>query len=88
MDMGQSISLSQFLSSVKSPSWFVDLFEERQDVDPLIERRPDAVYLYGVDVMSTKDVLSYFSDYGPTYVEWLNDSACKYVCLNLCAQTL
>ncbi|GAX84599.1 hypothetical protein CEUSTIGMA_g12020.t1 [Chlamydomonas eustigma] len=55
----------------------MDLFEERLDVDPSIERRPDAVYLYGVDVMSTKDVLSYFSDYGPSYVEWLNDSACN-----------
>jgi len=35
------------------------------------------VYLYGVDVMSTKDCLQYFDDYGPTLVEWINDSSCK-----------
>ncbi|GIL79725.1 hypothetical protein Vretimale_12371 [Volvox reticuliferus] len=27
--------------------------------------------------MSTKEVLSYFSDYGPVFVEWLDDSSCN-----------
>lgn len=56
----------------------LDLFEERQEHDRAVERRPVAVYLYGVDVMSTKDCLHYFDGFGPTFVEWLNDSACKW----------
>lgn len=54
-----------------------DLFEERKEVPRDVERRPDAIYLYGVDVMSTEDALQYFGDYGPTFVEWINDSSCK-----------
>lgn len=30
-----------------------DLFEERAEVAHDVERRPNAIYLYGVDVMST-----------------------------------
>lgn len=40
-----------------------------------VDRRPDAVHIYGVDLMSTGDVLKYFTDYGPTFVEWINDSS-------------
>lgn len=57
----------------------MDLFEERKDVQPDVERRPEAVYLYGVDVMSTKEVLTYFDGYAPKFVEWINDSSCKSV---------
>lgn len=55
----------------------VDLFEQRKDPGPEIERRLDALHIYGIDLLSTKDMLSYFKDYGPTYVEWLNDSSCN-----------
>ncbi|GLI68096.1 hypothetical protein VaNZ11_012421 [Volvox africanus] len=55
----------------------MDLYEQRREVGKEIERRPNAIYLYGVDVMSTKEVLSYFSDYGPVFVEWLDDSSCN-----------
>jgi hypothetical protein len=52
------------------------LFEERTDAPVDAPRRPDAVYLYGIDVMSTADVKAYFGDYGPKFVEWINDSSC------------
>ncbi|KAK9807015.1 hypothetical protein WJX72_010790 [[Myrmecia] bisecta] len=55
----------------------VDLLEKRQDVDLEVERRPEAIHMYGVDLMSTGDCLKYFGDYGPTYVEWINDSSCN-----------
>lgn len=42
-----------------------------------IERRRDTIHLYGVDVMSTDDVYKYFEEYGPTFVEWINDSSCE-----------
>lgn len=54
-----------------------DLFEERKEVGKDVERRKDAIYLYGVDVMSTRDVLHYFTAYGPSFVEWINDSSCE-----------
>ncbi|KAI8464820.1 MAG: hypothetical protein J3K34DRAFT_525865 [Monoraphidium minutum] len=54
----------------------MDLFEERTDAPADAPRRPDAVYLYGVDVLSSSDVKGYFGDYGPRFVEWINDSSC------------
>ncbi|KAG0052793.1 hypothetical protein BGZ83_002102, partial [Gryganskiella cystojenkinii] len=41
--------------------------------------RPEAVYVYGTDAMSTKDVLKYFEVYGPSHVEWIDDSSCNVV---------
>jgi hypothetical protein len=41
--------------------------------------RLEAVYLYGTDEMSTKDVLKYFDAYGPSHVEWIDDSSCNIV---------
>jgi hypothetical protein len=55
----------------------VDLFEERKEAPLEVERRTEAVHVYGVDLMSTSDILKYFGEYGPTYVEWLNDSSCN-----------
>ena len=54
-----------------------DVLEERKEHGWDIPRRPEAVHLYGVDCMSTADCLSYFSDYGPTFVEWIDDSSCN-----------
>jgi hypothetical protein len=54
----------------------VDALEAPADAAPDAEPRPEAVYLYGVDLLSTSDCLRYWSDYGPTFVEWINDSAC------------
>jgi hypothetical protein len=39
--------------------------------------RHDALHVYGVDLLTTADILSHFNTYGPTYVEWLNDSSCN-----------
>eukprot|EP00798_Chlamydomonas_sp_ICE-L_P003692 gene3692-13760_t len=55
----------------------MDLFEDRREVPLEIVRREEAIHIYGVDVMSTSEVLRYFTDYGPTYVEWLDDSSCN-----------
>ncbi|ORZ05496.1 hypothetical protein BCR41DRAFT_361689 [Lobosporangium transversale] len=44
--------------------------------------RPEAVYLYGTDEMSTQDVLKYFEAYGPSHVEWIDDSSCNVVFLD------
>lgn len=39
---------------------------------------------YGVDVMSTKECLQYFGDFGPMFVEWINDSSCEFPRLHFC----
>jgi hypothetical protein len=57
----------------------VDALEAPADPTPDAAPRPEAVYLYGVDLLSTSDCLRYFTEYGPTFVEWLNDSACVVV---------
>ena len=41
--------------------------------------RPEAVHVYGTDAMSTKDVLQYFEVYGPSHVEWIDDSSCNVI---------
>ena len=41
-----------------------DLFEARRDPSVAVPRRPEAVHVYGVDLLSTKDILSYFVNYG------------------------
>ncbi|KAG0346960.1 hypothetical protein BG004_000423 [Podila humilis] len=41
--------------------------------------RLEAVHLYGTNEMSTKDVLKYFEEYGPSHVEWIDDSSCNIV---------
>lgn len=35
--------------------------------------------MFGVDSMSTRDILSYFDGYAPSWVEWINDSSCNVV---------
>lgn len=57
----------------------VDLFEDRKEAPVEAERRLDVVHIYGVDLLSTKDILSYFGDYGPKYIEWINDSSANVV---------
>ena len=32
----------------------------------------------GVDEMSTQDIFSYFKEYPPAHIEWLDDTSCKY----------
>lgn len=56
-----------------------DLYEERKEAPAEVERRPEAVYVYGVDLLSTRDLLEYFGDYGPKYIEWLNDSSANVI---------
>jgi Nuclear cap-binding protein subunit 3 len=56
------------------------------DVDPLENRRaalvgesvrPSVLHVFGVDEMSTTDIRSHFLEYGPSWIEWINDSSCN-----------
>mmetsp|Transcript_28228 Transcript_28228/g.53757 ORF Transcript_28228/g.53757 Transcript_28228/m.53757 type:complete len:380 (-) Transcript_28228:295-1434(-) len=57
----------------------IDPLEARKEAQRDAAARMDAVYLYGVDTMSTKDCLAYFEEYGPRFVEWIDDSSCVVV---------
>jgi len=41
--------------------------------------RPNAIHLYGVDSMSTREIMEYLGNYAPSWVEWINDSSCNVV---------
>ena len=41
--------------------------------------RKEALHLYGVDELSTSEIFSYFKNYKPFAVEWINDSSCNVV---------
>lgn len=53
------------------------VLEQRQDTDGQSLPRSDALHLYGVDLLATHDILTHFSAYNPTFVEWINDSSCN-----------
>ncbi|GAB9464480.1 hypothetical protein Gpo141_00001909 [Globisporangium polare] len=61
------------------------VLKERCDVrgDTMVEFREDAIHIYSLDdrfqQVRTSDVLAYFVGYGPSYVEWINDSSCTVV---------
>lgn len=57
----------------------IDALEPRRDALPDGLVRHECVHLYGVDVMSTAECISYFGDYAPVFVEWINDSSCNVV---------
>ncbi|KAM9450922.1 nuclear cap-binding protein subunit 3 [Clarias gariepinus] len=44
--------------------------------------RPEALHLSGVDDMSTQDVFSYFQEYPPAHIEWIDDASCNVVWLD------
>ena len=39
--------------------------------------RTDSLYVFGVDFMSSDQVMAYFEVFYPVEVEWLNDSSCN-----------
>lgn len=56
------------------------LWEKRRDTAADEEVRPEAVYIYGTDKMSTDEILRYFAGAGeggahPTCAEWIDDSS-------------
>lgn len=56
-----------------------DVLEARTDAQEGAALRPEAVHMHGTDQMSTRDCLAYFRGYGPSFVEWINDSSCNVV---------
>ncbi|KAB5548849.1 hypothetical protein PHYPO_G00060370 [Pangasianodon hypophthalmus] len=44
--------------------------------------RLEALHLSGVDDMSTQDVFSYFQEYPPAHIEWIDDTSCNVVWLD------
>eukprot|EP01137_Pigoraptor_chileana_P013098 Opistho-2@66209 len=57
----------------------LDVREPPRQPKPDSVIRREALHIYGTDSMSTKDILAFFREYGPSYVEWINDSSCNVV---------
>jgi len=39
--------------------------------------RLEAIFINGVDRMSTEKVFAYFQEFPPSSIEWIDDSSCK-----------
>ena len=39
--------------------------------------RLTALHMRGTDDLSTKDIFSYFQDFAPATIEWINDTSCE-----------
>ena len=46
---------------------------------PNVDVIVDTLHVFGVDRLSTDEILKYFDDYAPSYVLWLDDSSCNLV---------
>lgn len=55
----------------------VKTLETRRTPEEDEKPRMTVIHLFGVDRLSTADVMKYFSPYGPSWCEWLNDSSCN-----------
>lgn len=55
------------------------LLEQRRDVAIGEAGREEALHLFGIDMLKTGHIMRYFQEYGPSWVEWLNDSSCNVV---------
>ncbi|XP_037323172.1 nuclear cap-binding protein subunit 3 [Pungitius pungitius] len=44
--------------------------------------RMEAIYVTGVDDMSTQDIFGYFKEYPPAHIEWIDDTSCNVVWLD------
>lgn len=51
--------------------------EDRREADTAGSLRPEALHVYGVDLVGTKDLLAFFQLYSAKYVEWIDDSSCN-----------
>ncbi|CAN8065313.1 unnamed protein product [Agarophyton chilense] len=54
-----------------------DALERRRDVAVGEVARPEVLHVFGVDLLSTGEILRHFKEYGPSWCEWLNDSSCN-----------
>ncbi|KAG7273800.1 hypothetical protein CRUP_016544 [Coryphaenoides rupestris] len=46
------------------------------------QARLEAIYVIGVDDMSTQDIFGYFKEYPPAHIEWIDDTSCNVVWLD------
>lgn len=51
----------------------------RRELNSFAPLRPNVLHCYGVDFLSTKEVLELFVQWEPKEVEWLDDSSCNVV---------
>ncbi|CAF92941.1 unnamed protein product [Tetraodon nigroviridis] len=60
-----------------------DVYLDKELMKKAIPRlRLEAVYMMGVDDMSTQEIFRYFKEYPPAHIEWINDTSCNVVWLD------
>ncbi|XP_061596387.1 nuclear cap-binding protein subunit 3 isoform X2 [Cololabis saira] len=60
-----------------------NVFLDKETMKKAITRlRMEAIYVTGVDDMSTQDVFGYFKEYPPAHIEWIDDQSCNVVWLD------
>ncbi|XP_069001798.1 nuclear cap-binding protein subunit 3 [Embiotoca jacksoni] len=60
-----------------------NVFLDKDTMKKAIPRlRMEAIFVTGVDDMSTQDVFGYFKEYPPAHIEWIDDTSCNVVWLD------
>jgi len=65
-------------------SFFKDVDLKKINWPPVLDcaldqMRLDAIHIYGVDNMSTKNIFAYFDLFGPDTLEWIDDRSCNVI---------
>lgn len=55
--------------------------EPRMDPTHDSVRRTNTIHAFGIDLMGTCDIFSYFGGFSPKNIEWINDSSCEPITL-------
>merc|ERR1712032_916809 len=58
--------------------------EQEQQPKPKPKMVKEKIHLHSIDwaafkQIRTDDIMSYFKDYGPSYVEWINELSCNVI---------
>ncbi|XP_054718072.1 nuclear cap-binding protein subunit 3-like [Uloborus diversus] len=57
----------------------MDIDIENRNSNKIMNIRLNAIHMRGVNEMNTSEIFQYFSDYGASTVEWINDYSCNVV---------
>ncbi|KAK3753274.1 hypothetical protein QZH41_015215 [Actinostola sp. cb2023] len=63
----------------RTNSTFVDSLPKDIPKIPKADVRPEALVIYGIQDLNTKDIFNYFQNFGPGSIEWIDDYSCNVV---------
>ncbi|KAI7850304.1 hypothetical protein BDC45DRAFT_246227 [Circinella umbellata] len=75
----EELANDSVLNEEKEPTTKIPMNNDNKEKEEAIPR-PEAIFLHGLDEMSTKDIRAYCNDLPPLEkIEWINDTSCNLI---------